>query len=136
MLELRENLRLVFKPRGLIKPLGHFHLGNSNELIRGTKRVQCVDEQTHSESTIQLAVLLYFSLRSSLGTETVSWVCILGAAPFAAMGFVSYHGMTAEQLFWAFLKSEALEPKTLTFEPVNAYFEALNGTLEAGYMQR
>ena len=76
---------------------------------------------------------MYFSLRSSLGTETVSWVCILGAAPFAAMGFVSYHGMTAERLFWAVLKSEVLEPKTLTFVPENAYFEALRGTLEAGY---
>ena len=24
----------------------------------------------------------------------VSWVCILGAAPFAALGFVKYNGMT------------------------------------------
>lgn len=46
---------------------------------------------------VGVAVGLYFLLRPYLGTETVSWVCILGAAPFAALGFVSYHGMTAEQ---------------------------------------
>ena len=35
-----------------------------------------------------VAVGIYFGLRNILGTETVSWVCILGAAPFAIMGFV------------------------------------------------
>ncbi len=42
---------------------------------------------------VGVAVGLYFLLRPHLGTETVSWVCILGAVPFAALGFVSYHGM-------------------------------------------
>ena len=27
-------------------------------------------------------------------------MCILGAVPFAACGFIRYHGMTAEQLLW------------------------------------
>ena len=44
-----------------------------------------------------VAVGLYFLLRPYAGTETVSWVCILGAAPFAALGFVKYNGMTAEK---------------------------------------
>ena len=83
-----------------------------------------------SAAAIGVAVLLYFTLRDALGTETVSWVCILGAAPFAAMGFVKYHGMNAEQLLWAVFKSEVLEPKELTFVPENAYFEALKGTLD------
>ena len=86
-----------------------------------------------SAAAIGVAVLLYFVLRDALGTETVSWVCILGAAPFAAMGFVKYHGMNAEQLLWAVFKSEVLEPKELTFVPENAYFEALKGALEEGY---
>ena len=47
---------------------------------------------------VGVAVLLYFVLKPYVGTETVSWMCILGAAPFAAMGFVNYNGMTAEQL--------------------------------------
>ena len=48
-----------------------------------------------------VAVGIYLGLRDALGTETVSWLCILGAAPFAAMGFVKYHGMTAEKFFTA-----------------------------------
>ena len=47
---------------------------------------------------VGVAVLLYFVLKPHVGTETVSWMCILGAAPFAAMGFVTCNGMTAEQL--------------------------------------
>ena len=68
-----------------------------------------------------VALILYFVLKPHLGTETVSWVCILGAAPFAAMGFVTYHGMTAEQFIWSWIRSELLEPKQLHFEPVNTY---------------
>ena len=74
---------------------------------------------------VGVAVGLYFLLRPHLGTETVSWVCILGAAPFAALGFVSYHGMTAEQFLWTWIRSELLEPKEIRFEPVNLYYEAL-----------
>ena len=33
-----------------------------------------------------VAVGLYFLLSPYAGTETVSWMCILGAAPFAALG--------------------------------------------------
>ena len=68
-----------------------------------------------------VALILYFVLKPHLGTETVSWVCILGAVPFAAMGFVTYHGMTAEQFIWAWIRSELLEPKQLHFESVNTY---------------
>ena len=63
-----------------------------------------------------VAILLYFVLKPYVGTETVSWMCILGAAPFAAMGYVTYHGMTAEQFIWAWLKSEVLMPKRLVFK--------------------
>ena len=64
-----------------------------------------------------VAVGLYFLLKPYLGTETVSWVCILGAAPFAALGFVKYNGMTAEKFIWAWIKSEFLMPKKLVFPP-------------------
>lgn len=79
-----------------------------------------------------VAVLLYFVLRSYVGTETVSWMCILGAAPFAAMGFITYHGMTAEQFLWAWLRSEFIEPRFLRSEPVNnIYYEAMKGVVES-----
>ena len=72
-----------------------------------------------------VAVGIYFGLRNILGTEAVSWVCILGASPFAIMGFVKYHGMTAEQFVWAWIKSELLLPKRLLFRPTNLYYESL-----------
>ena len=36
------------------------------------------------------AVGIYFGCRSFMGTETLSWLCMLGAAPFAALGFIRY----------------------------------------------
>lgn len=81
---------------------------------------------------ILVAVGLYFLLKPHFGTETVSWMCILGAAPFAALGFITYHGMTAEQFLWAWLRSELLEPKELRFESLNLYYEALKDKLEGG----
>lgn len=79
---------------------------------------------------VVIAVGLYFVLKPYVGTETVSWMCILGAAPFAAMGFVSYNGMTAEQFVWAWLRSELIEPKQIKFEPVNIYYEAVKDSIE------
>ena len=37
-----------------------------------------------SALAVAVAVGLYFLMRPYAGTETVSWVCVLGAAPFAA----------------------------------------------------
>lgn len=73
---------------------------------------------------VGVAVLLYFVLKPYVGTETVSWMCILVLRP-CGKGFVNYNGMTAEQFVWAWLRSEMLEPKQIKFEPVNIYYEAL-----------
>lgn len=54
------------------------------------------------------AVGLYFDLRPLVGSEEVGWICILGAALFAACGFFKYHGMTAEKLAWAWLKKDSM----------------------------
>lgn len=78
---------------------------------------------------IGVAVGLCFLLKPYVGTETVSWMCVLGAAPFAALGFITYNGMTAEQFIWAWLKSELLEPRQIRFEANNIYYEALKDTL-------
>ena len=45
-----------------------------------------------------IAVGLYFLLHPYMSMETVSWICVLGAAPCVIFGFVKYHGMTAGQL--------------------------------------
>lgn len=68
-----------------------------------------------------VAVTIYFVFRNSLSTETLSWLCIVGAAPFAALGFITYHGMNAEQFLWAWFKSEVLYPKRLMFRSINLY---------------
>lgn len=78
-----------------------------------------------------VAAGLYFLLRGRFGTETLSWMCILGAFPFAAMGFIKYNGMTAEQFVWAWIKSEFLMPKKIVFVPDNLYYEALKPCIEA-----
>ena len=62
-----------------------------------------------------IAVGLYFLLHPYMSMETVSWICVLEAAPCVVFGFVKYHGMTAEQFIWAWIKSEILMPKKLVF---------------------
>lgn len=37
-----------------------------------------------------MAVGMYFILKPFFGVETLSWMCMLGAAPFIACGFVTY----------------------------------------------
>ena len=49
---------------------------------------------------------------------------------FAMLGFITYHGMTAEQFIWAWLRSEMLEPKEFKFEDSNYYYAALKDTIE------
>ena len=77
-----------------------------------------------------LAVILYFVLKPFFGIETLSWVCILGAVPFAVLGFVKYNGMTAEKFIVAFIKSEFIIPKKLTFKAKNIYAELFKPTLD------
>ena len=71
-----------------------------------------------------IAVGLYFFLHPYMSMETVSWICVLGAAPCVVFGFVKYHGMTAEQFIWAWIKSELLIPREIKFESNNVYWEA------------
>jgi len=76
-----------------------------------------------------MAVILYFAFRPYFGIETLSWLCILGAAPFAAIGFIKYNGMNAEEFLLAYIRSEFLTPKELVFSPTNYYYELLKGRI-------
>lgn len=82
-----------------------------------------------------VAVILYFLLKPFFGIETLSWICILGAVPFAVLGFVKYNGMTAEKFIIAFIKSEFLTPKTLTFKSKNIFAEMFKPTIEKNLNQ-
>lgn len=71
------------------------------------------------------AVFVYFLLKPFFGIETLSWLCILSASPFALLGFIKYNGMNAEQLLCAIIKSKCLIKKHLLFETNNFYTELI-----------
>ena len=73
---------------------------------------------------VGVAVGIYFALQPYVGTEEIGWMCILGAAPFAACGFFTYHGMTAEQVLWAWFKSDSY------------YYEAMQPAIRAGIKRK
>lgn len=73
-----------------------------------------------------IAVILFFLFRNKVNMEILSWICIIGAIPFAAMGFVNYNGMTAERLLITWIKSEILIPRQLKYVSNNMYYEMLN----------
>ena len=81
---------------------------------------------------VGVAVGLYFGLRPLVGSEEVGWICILGAGPFAACGFFKYHGMAAEQVAWAWFKSEFLYSKKLVFKSDSLYYEAIQDAITEG----
>lgn len=74
---------------------------------------------------VGIAVALYFSLRRVLDRETVSWVCIVGAAPVAAAGFFCYNGLTLEKFLWAWLKSEVILAGKRVWKVENYYEKAM-----------
>ena len=94
----------------------------TESMFFGLSLRQCI----FSVLAVGVAVGIFFGLRGQLGTETVSWICVLGAAPFGAMGFITYHGQTCEQFVWTWFKSEFLMPKRLIFKPTNLYYEAVH----------
>lgn len=75
-----------------------------------------------SAAAVGVAVGLYFLLKP-LGQETVSWLCIVGAAPIAVAGFFSYNGLKLEQFIWAWIKSEFLLSGVRVFKATNFYKE-------------
>lgn len=75
---------------------------------------------------IVLGVSAYFLCRKfGLNTEIASWVCAALAAPFAALGFVTFNGMTFERIVTAWVKQFLLCPKHLVSKLEN-YDYALN----------
>ena len=77
-----------------------------------------------------VAVGLYFTLKPGFGIEVVSWACVLGAVPFAALGFIRYNGMPAERFALAWLRSTFILRGKLTFRASNLYYEALRPAIE------
>ncbi|WP_195643723.1 PrgI family protein [Thomasclavelia ramosa] len=71
------------------------------------------------------AVVVYFLTIDTLGMEITSWLCILVALPLAALGFVTYQGMNAEDILITAICSLILSRRKLYFIPTNIYYELL-----------
>ncbi len=100
----------------------------SESVFFGLSMRQCV----FSVLAIVVAIGLYFLLKPHLGVDTVSWICILGAFPFAALGFVKYQGMNAEEFLWAWLRSELVEPRFYPCGCNNLYYELVRRKIDSG----
>lgn len=69
------------------------------------------------------AVGVYFALSNVLDKETVSWLCIVCAAPIAVTGFFQYNGLNFEKFVWAVIKSEFLFSGVRLYKSRNIYNE-------------
>lgn len=83
-----------------------------------------------SAIAIGVAIAIYFLLRETFAIGTLSWICVLCAAPFAAIGFIKYHGMNCEKFVLAFIKTAILTPSELCLKPTNMYQLMLEDTIE------
>ena len=79
-----------------------------------------------------VAIGIYFLFIDKFGMETTSWLCILGAFPFALLGFVSFQSMNAEELFVIALRSFILSNTKLINKQRNLYLEIFGGGLNSG----
>ena len=72
---------------------------------------------------------IYFLFNDKLGTEMTSWLCMLGAAPFAALGFIRFQGMYTEDIVKTALYSFLLSSTNLINKPFDLYEEIFNSII-------
>lgn len=77
-----------------------------------------------------VAVCIYFTTIDTLGTEITSWLCVLGALPFALLGFITYQSMNAEEIFITAWRSFLLSKTDLISKPFNLYYEMYECIIE------
>lgn len=76
-----------------------------------------------------IATGIYFLFNNKLGTEMTSWLCMLGAAPFAALGFIRFQGMYTEDIVKTALYSFLLSSTNLINKPFDLYEEIFNSII-------
>lgn len=76
-----------------------------------------------------IATCIYFLFNDKLGTEMTSWLCMLGAAPFAALGFIRFQGMYTENIVKTALYSFLLSSTNLINKPFDLYEEIFNSII-------
>lgn len=78
-----------------------------------------------SAAAVGAAVGIYFGLGRLMDKETVSWLCIAGAAPIAAAGFFNYNGMKLEEFIKAWFYTEFLAAGVRKFQSENYLYELI-----------
>lgn len=73
-------------------------------------------------AAVGAAVGVYFGLKDIVGKETVSWLCVVCAAPLAAAGFFKYNGMQLEEFITAFFRSEFIYAGVRKFKSENILY--------------
>ena len=76
-----------------------------------------------------IATGIYFLFNDKLGKEMTSWLCMLGAAPFAALGFIRFQGMYTEDIVKTALYSFLLSSTNLINKPFDLYEEIFNSII-------
>ena len=125
---IKEPINTIAEANTRKKAIMPFFYGSVGAMVLGVTLQTITEIESiwyFSFIALVVAVVIYFWIKPFWGVETVSWMCVLGAAPFAALGFINYHGLNAEQLLWAWLKSEIIEPKKLIFESSTLYYDVL-----------
>lgn len=87
-----------------------------------------------SVAAVGAAVGIYFGLKNYIDKETVSWLCIVAAAPIAVAGFFKYNGMNFEEFVRAWFRSEFLAAGVRKFESTNYLYEMIKEELNNGSM--
>lgn len=83
-----------------------------------------------SAAALAMAVGVYFGFRNIVGKETVSWLCMVCAAPIAAAGFFQYYGMNFEEFIIAYIKSEFLYAGIRVFQSENILYNIYQEVLD------
>jgi len=83
-----------------------------------------------SAVAVGAAVGIYFGLKNVLDKETVSWLCIVCAAPLAVAGFFKYNGMNFEEFAKAWFRSEFLAAGVRKYESENHLYNLIKGEFD------
>lgn len=99
--------------------------------IKSNKEARNYQEQVYFGLTVRQLVFsglagaaalgVFFLAQGRLSMEVVSWLCIVVAAPFAAFGFIRWHGMYMEEIIQVLIRSRIILGKTVYFKPDNRY---------------
>lgn len=89
-----------------------------------------------SVGAVGAAVGIYFGLRGIVGKETLSWLCIVCAAPLAVAGFFKYNGLNFEQFVIAFIYSEFICAGVRPYKSENFIQQAYEEVLKDAHISK